>query len=320
MPNGAPQARGPPGPSVPNGQMPPNGQNGTPGGSGQNLTVPGQSRPPRPMPQQMGQPMPNGLRVPQMPMNGVSPAPMQTMQGQLPMPNPAVSVGLINQAARTAEEQRAMIQMQQQGKIPGQAPQVHSSPPRMNGMSQPGFPMQNMMAFNANAMPQMNSIAPSSGNGQGQAGSPRMGQPTTQTVHDMQYRRLEAAFKEKYPTANPEHIANLITDHMKKNMQSKQGLAQSAMNAAAGAGGMGGMNGMPRVPVGTAVGVDTSPQLYAQMMKQQQENQQKAEIARQAANALAASASQGKNGGMSSGQQAQGHAHRNSSGSVQSTQ
>ncbi|RDL41379.1 uncharacterized protein BP5553_01358 [Venustampulla echinocandica] len=315
IPPGGPQARGMPsagGPMAPN---------GTPNVPGQNLTVPGQNRQPRPMPQ-MGQPMPNGLRVPQLPMNGMSPSPMQAMQGQMPMPNPAVSVGLINQAARTAEEQRAMIQMQQQGKLPGQSPQIHNSPPRMNGMPQPGFQMQNMMAFNANAngipTPPINGVVPSSNQGHGQAGSPRIGQqhPHSQESQNTHIARLEAHFKKQYPNATQDQIMALMTDALKRNVQSKQGLAQSAMNAAAGAGTpMGGMNGQgPRMPVG----VESSPQLYAQMLRQQQENQQKAEQARQAANIMAVA--QAQSGGVTSnGQQGQGHAHRNSSGSVQSS-
>ncbi|KAH8650885.1 hypothetical protein BGZ60DRAFT_421049 [Tricladium varicosporioides] len=291
---------------------------GTPGTASQNLAVPGQNRP-RPMPPQMGQQMPNGLRVPQMPMNGVPAAPMQGMQGQLPMPNPAVSVGLINQAARTAEEQRAMIQMQQQGKIPSQSPQMHNSPPRMNGMPAPGFPMQNMMAFNANASmptPPVNGMMSSPNQGHGQAGSPRMGQhaqPQDGAPPQMNHiQRMEAHFKKQYPNASPEHITKMIRDTLQANVQ-RAGLAQSAMNAAAGAGsGMSGMNGTgQRMPAG----VENSPQMYAQMLRQQQESQQKELQARQAASALAVAQSQGSGATNS----AQGHAHRNSSGSVGST-
>lgn len=317
-PNGGPQARPPPA----NGPQPPNGP---PGQNGQNLTVPGQqNRIPRPMPpqmaqqmgQQMGQQMQNGLRVPQVPMNGVPQAPMQAMQGQLPMPNPAVSVGLINQAAQTAEQQRAMIQMQQQGKPPGQSPQIQqNSPPRTNGMPQPGpgFAMQNMMAFNGNdarvaaVSPPVNGMVPSPGQAHGQAGSPRMGQHSPPQEANTYVGHLEAVFKKKYPQANQETIRSMIQQQLKNAMPSS-GMAQNAMNAAAGGltnatGAMGGMNGQGhRVPPG----VESSPQLYAQMLRQQQ-----AEQARQAASQNGA--------GPSNGQQAQGHAHRNSSGSVNST-
>ncbi|KAF4634733.1 hypothetical protein G7Y89_g3369 [Cudoniella acicularis] len=310
LPNGGPQPQRPP---LANGSLVPNG---TPI-SGQNLTVPGQNRPPRPVPQ-MGQTMPNGLRVPQMPMNGIPPAPMQGMQGQLPMPNPAVSVGLINQAARTAEEQRAMIQMQQQGRIPGQSPQMHNSPPRMNGMQAPGFPMQNMMAFNANAngigTPPVNGMGPSPNQGHGQAGSPRMGQhPNPQGSGVNQITHMEAHYKKLYPNASSEQIMTMIRDTLQKNV-ARQGLAQSAMNAAAGAGGP--MNGMNVPGQKMPVGVETSPQMYAQMLRQQQETQQKADQARQAAAANALALAQGQNSATANS--AQGHAHRNSSGSVAS--
>ncbi|KAG9239705.1 hypothetical protein BJ875DRAFT_413578 [Amylocarpus encephaloides] len=337
LPNGGPQPR----PAVPTGSQLPNG---TPTSSGQTLTVPVQVRPgqPRPMPsqmgqhmgQQMGQQMQNGLRVPQLPMNGiphVPHAPMQAMQGQLPMPNPAVSVGLINQAAQTAEQQRAMIQMQQQGKPPGQSPQSHNSPPR--GISQNGFTTQNMMAFNANehrvATP-INGMVPSPSSAQHpqagsprmgqhpQAGSPRMGQhPQAQGQNSIYITRMEAELKKRYPAATQEQIVALITQQMKQNMQNNGVLAQSAMNAAAGASPnvLAGMNGHTRGV--SAGGNESSPQLYAQMLRQQQESQQKAEQARQAASALAVA--QGQNGvGPNNGQQAQGHVHRNSSGSAHS--
>lgn len=323
-PNGGPQARPPPA----NGPQP---TNGPPGQNGQNLTVPGQqNRIPRPMPpqmaQQMGQQMQNGLRVPQVPMNGVPQAPMQAMQGQLPMPNPAVSVGLINQAAQTAEQQRAMIQMQQQGKPPGQSPQVQqNSPPRTNGMPQPGpgFAMQNMMAFNGNdaravVSPPINGMVPSPGQAHGQAGSPRMVQHSP--PHETYVGQLEVVFKKKYPSASQETIRSMIQQQLKSGM-ANSGMAQNAMNAAAGGltnatGAMGGMNGQGhRVPPG----VESSPQLYAQMLRQQQESQQKAEQARQAAAAASQNGAGPGPGGPSNGQQAQGHAHRNSSGSVHST-
>merc|ERR1712093_599627 len=107
LPNRAPR---PPNASMPmNGSAPP---------SGQNLTVPGQNRP-RPMPPQMpGQPMPNNLRVPQIPMNGV---PAAQMQGQMPLPNPVLDVGLVSRAQQISQHQQA-IRLQHQG---------HAGSPRM---------------------------------------------------------------------------------------------------------------------------------------------------------------------------------------------
>jgi chromatin modification-related protein VID21 len=71
-----------------------------------------------------------------MQMNGVPAAPMP---GQLPMPNPALDVGLVTRAHQISQHQQAMIR-QQQGQIPGQSPQMHNSPPRMNGMRTSWFP------------------------------------------------------------------------------------------------------------------------------------------------------------------------------------
>merc|ERR1712093_642584 len=221
-------------------------------------TVPGQNRP-RPMPPQMpGQPMPYNLRVPQIPMNGV---PAAQMQGQMPLPNPVLDVGLVSRAQQISQHQQA-IRLQQQGQIPGQTPQMHNSPPRMNGMPQPGFQMPtNMMPpYNPNtngvSTPPANSHVPSPN--QGHAGSPRMGQNPLQP-----------------PNATSEQITNMIQTNLSKTIlaqqqhhqQQRQGFAQSAMNAAAGGNAIAaGMNAMTNAAQGT-------PQLYAQMLRQQQENQ-----------------------------------------------
>lgn len=297
LPNGTPQQR----PVPTNAPL----QNGTPSG-GQNLTVPGQNRARGPLPAQMaGQvPMQNNLRVPQPMMNGVPQAQMQGMQGQLPLPNPALDVGLVTQAHRISEQQRQAIQMRQQGQIPGPG-QVQNSPPRnMNGMSPPNFPMPNgnMMAF-----PNVNGVSsPGGGPNQGQAGSPRLSHPQ-QLANPMlpQAQRIEEQLRQKYPNASTDQIMRMVTEHITKSMHQRQGIAQSAMNAAAG-GNMGmvngmGMNGMSngRIPSG----VENSPQMYAQMLRQQQENQQKAQ-----AQAAANAASNGQNG-----QSGQGHQRSGSS-------
>lgn len=298
--------------SLPNGVAPRPPANGAMGPSSstpgsQNLTVPGQNRP-RPMPPQMaGQTMPNGLRVPQMGLNGVAHPPMQ---GQLPLPNPALDVGLVTRAHQISQHQQAILR-QQQGQIPGQSPQMHNSPPRMNGMPAPGFPgMQgNMMApFNTNMNgvstppPNTHSMSP----GQGQAGSPRMGQVPPNMAGLTPVQMMERTIKTQNPNATPEQITAQITKHMLDQQMAQQrhraSMAQNAMNAAAGPSGGSAMsmNGM-----GAGQG---TPQLYAQMLRQQQENQQKQQQAQhQAANAVA----QQTNGGNSG----QGHAHRASSGS-----
>jgi len=249
--------------------------------------------------------MPNGLRVPQLPMNGVPQAPMQ---GQMPLPNPALDVGLVSRAHQISQHQQAILR-QQQGQMQGQSPQMHNSPPRMNGMPAPGFPMPNgmMPPFNPNG----NGGSSSSPGGHvpspGQAGSPRMGQNPLQQNHVPHVQFLEQQIKSKFPQATPEQIMRMISDQLAKSVhqvQQRQGIAQSAMNAAAGGVSM---NGMGQAAQAT-------PQLYAQMLRQQQENQQKqAQAAIQAANAVA-----NANAGNASGNAGQGHAHRGSSGSVQS--
>lgn len=256
-------------------------------------------------PQMPGQPMANGLRVPQMPVNGVPQAPMQ---GQMPLPNPALDVGLVTRAHQISQHQQAILR-QQQGQIPGQSPQMHNSPPRMNGMPAPGFAMQNgmMPPFHPNT----NGVASSSPGGHvpspGQAGSPRMSQNPLQQPNPVSHvQMLEMQIKAKFPQATPDQVMRMISDQLAKSVhqqQQRQNITQSAMNAAAGAAAMNGMG-----PAGQA-----TPQLYAQMLRQQQENQQKAQqqAAQQAANAVA-------NAGNGTGNAGQGHAHRGSSGSAQS--
>lgn len=246
---------------------------------------------------------------------------MQNMQAQLPM---QATVGLVNQAAQTAESQRALIQMQQQqGQVPGQSPQMHNSPPRVNGIPQPhGFPMQNMMAFNGSvngiSTPPMNGISSSPNQSHVQISSPQMGQAPYNQDQTSGFARLEASLRAQHPDMTNDQIMSIMTERVKQNAAaqhrqrlSQSGLAQSAMNAAAGAGGlMGNANGQ-RPP-----GVSNGPQgqqAYAQLLARQQENQQKqAEQARHAANALS-----GNTGGVDNRTPVQGHAHRNSSGSVQ---
>ncbi|TAQ87857.1 hypothetical protein B7494_g3831 [Chlorociboria aeruginascens] len=260
LPNGGP-SRPPTNGAVPN----------TP--SGQNLTVPGQSqnRPRGPLPPQMaGQAqMPNGLRVPQMPMNGVPQAPMG-MQNQIPMPNPGVSLNLnlVTQASQIADMQRQRIASQHGNS--NQSP-LQNSPPR--GMMQPGFLPNNMIPnypnTNGSSTPPSNNLSTPSG----QSGSPRMNQPPQQLSSGMipHVTTLEAQIRARNPNASPEEIRRQLTDQLGKTVQSRQatnGLAQSAMNAAAG-GGIAASPTQARVPSG----MENNPQLYAQMLRQQQHAQ-----------------------------------------------
>ena len=304
LPNGAtPQQRGP---TPANGALPPNG---TPTQASQNLTVPGQNRVRGPMPPQMASQvqMPNGLRAPQPMMNGVPQAQMQSMQGgQLPMPNPALDVGLVARAQNISEQQRQTIRIQQAGQIPmqGQNSQIHNSPPRnMNAMSPPNFPQMpngNMLPFNPNNANGVSSPGPSSS--QGQAGSPRMGQ-LQQLSNGMvpQALRLEESLRQKFPNATQDQINRMISDAVQKNAaHQRAGLAQSAMNAAAG-GNMNGMiNGQGMANMNGGQG--QSPQLYAQMLRQQQDAQQKQAQAAAQAQAVQAQAAAVQSQQVNSGQ------------------
>jgi chromatin modification-related protein VID21 len=314
LPNGATPQRGP---APTNGALP---LNGTPGQTNQNLTVPGQNRARGPIPPQMaGQvQMANGLRVPQPIMNGVPQAQMQGMQnGQLPMPNPALDVGLVARAQNISEQQRQAIRMQQAGQIPmqGQNGQIHNSPPRiMNNMSPPNFPQMangNMLPFNPNNANGVSSpgLSPS----QGQAGSPRMGQ-LQQLSNGMvpQAIRLEESIRQKYPNATTEQVMRMISDALAKSAHQRQGLAQSAMNAAAG----GNMNGMVSGQGMVNGGQGQSPQLYAQMLRQQQEAQQKQAQAAAQAQAVQAQAVQAQASAVQNQQgNAQGHQRSTSAAS-----
>jgi chromatin modification-related protein VID21 len=134
-----------------------------------------------------------------------------------------------------------------------------------------------------------------------------MGQHPLQQANGVSHVQiLEHQFKTKFPNATQDQIMRMISDQLAKSVhqhQQRQGIAQSAMNAAAGAPSMNGIG-----PAGQG-----TPQLYAQMLRQQQENQQKQQQAQQqAANAV------GSANGNTSGNAGQGHAHRGSSGSAQS--
>jgi chromatin modification-related protein VID21 len=250
-------------------------------------------------------------------MNGVPQAQMQGMQGQLPLPNPALDIGLVTQAHRISEQQRQAIQARQQGQP--SLGQIHNSPPRsMSGMSPPNFPQMpngNMMPFsNTNGVA---SPGGASNQSQGQAGSPRLAHPNPMIPHA---QRMEEQFRQKYPNASTDQIMRLVTEQLTKTMHQRQGIVQSAMNAAAGgnvgmANGMGmsgnmngnmngSMNGMNVNNGRMASGVESSPQMYAQMLRQQQENQQKA------AQAQAVAAQVPGNG---NGNGAQGHQRSESS-------
>jgi len=305
----------------PVGQMPPN-VNAMP--NNQNLAVPGQNRP-RQMPNQMpNAQMQNGLRAPQMTMNGVPAVPpMHGIQGQLPLPNPALNVDLVARAQNVSEQQRQIHAMQQRGQLPA-GTQMHNSPPRMNGTPQAGFQVPN------NMMPQFNGTTNGVGTppanmsnspAQGHAPSPRMAQVVNTSATQAHVKSIEQYYRSKFPDISQEQLTRYVNEHIQKVvMQSQQQRVQNAaMNAAAG-----GSNN-------TAVNMNAqqTPQSYAQMLRQQQETQQKrAQQQGVQANTGDASGqnqtqvngqtqSQSPVNGQANGAQP-GHAHRASSGSVQS--
>jgi chromatin modification-related protein VID21 len=112
---------------------------------------------------------------------------------------------------------------------------------------------------------------------------------------------LEHQLKKQYPQSTQEQITAMISQTLKAQQQ-KQGIAQSAMNAAAGAVAAGNMG----------VGQGGTPQAYAQMLRQHTQ----AQAQQQASSAVSNGQGQVNNGG--SGNAGQSHAHRGSSGSVQS--
>jgi len=176
-----------------------------------------------------------------------------------------------------------------QGTPPGVLKSYHalSAPkqrPYQPDSQAPGFPqMQNsMMTFAGNSVS-------SPGNNlsiQGQAGSPRMGHvPYLTSGMEPQAVRLEESIRQKYPNASQEQVMRMISETLAKSVHQRQELVQSAMNAAAGFNingipngmangmssgmGMNGMGGNTRMPGG----VESSPQLYAQMLRQQHAQQ-----------------------------------------------
>lgn len=279
------------------------------------------------MPNQMpNAQMQNGLRAPQMTMNGVPAVPpMHGIQGQLPLPNPALNVDLVARAQGVSEQQRRIHELQQRGQLPAQTAQMQNSPPRMNGMPQPGFQMPNNMMppFNGN----VNGVGTPPANmgntpGAAHANSPRMGQALNNGGGASHIKILEQQFRTKFPEASPEQLTRYVNDHVNKAVQQqqhqRQGLAQSAMNAAAGSMNASVVN----------MNAQQTPQLYAQMLRQQQELQQQKSAQQQqqqgaphgGANGqnTANGPAQGSANGQANGAQ-QGHAHRASSGSVQSS-
>lgn len=299
-------------PGNPNGANLPNG---TPGANANQLAVPGQTRSHpsmQPPPNGMGAqgPMPNGYGgMPHMGIKGMPQAAMHGMpgQGRLPQPNPTPDLRMVQQNAQNiAEQQRrvASLQAMQHPQHPSQNPQIHNSPPNMRG--NPNNIGQQFMQGNPAMMQAFNST---SGNGMatppanvisvGTTASPRINhqgsaQPLTSLSPQNQVRNIEDNLRSRYPQLSTETIKKMAADAYQKNiLQHRQQLSQSAMHAAAGVTGNPGAphppgnGGPPNAASGNGLnpasaanmagsGMSNSPQMYAQMLRAQQERQQQA--------------------------------------------
>lgn len=309
----------------PNGQpLPRNMGMAAPGN--RNLAVPGvpnhlphvpmQSLKPPTVAGQMGMPMQHG-GMGQMQPNGVPQAQMQGMQnmqgmqhsqqGRLPVPNQTPDLNLVMQAQRISQQQRAAVQMQQNGQhATGQAQMSPQNAMRPNPQGMAGganvhpTPAQ-QQTFLANAanlaaqtamhnftnspnhpQPPPNQMSPGAGR---PAGSPAV-------------QAIEQGFRTKYPQATEQQIRKLVGDALLQQervraMQAAAGgqgnMGSPAMgnaNPAMGNVGVnvntgmaGGMSG--GLANGLSQGLGNSPVQYAQMLRAQQERQ--AQIVAQAA-------------------------------------
>lgn len=328
MPNGVPQQRGP----LPANAMGPNGQQ-TPG---QNLAVPGQNRPHPGMPMAGQVPMNPALQVPQMQMNGI-PQQMAGMPGRLPVPNPKVDLGLVNQVHRITEQQRAQVLQNQQR----QAGPMHNSPQnmRLGVLPQGGSFPQNMMPhYNPNVP---NGVGSPSQNGlnastPGVSASPRppSSQQQMQAQANAIIQRIEATVRQQHPNATQPEFQQRVQQlfqqtllqqqHQSQQQQQPQQqqpqqqqqqqqqqqhqraiLTQSAMNAAAGAmpdSNHAQVQAHARVLSGGEGAPGPTPQAYAHMLQAQQAKQQLAVINAASANANAANGNGAPNMGQALGQ------------------
>ncbi|ELR01960.1 hypothetical protein GMDG_05133 [Pseudogymnoascus destructans 20631-21] len=259
---GNPNMNAPPPPNMGN-----NAQNNRPA----NLSVPGQNHHLQQQQQAMQQ-LPNGMGAP------------------MPMPN--IHLGLVMQAQRISQQQRAAVQIQQHQGGGGQQT-MHSSPPNaIRGLPNMGAPNQQQAFMPTNGMSpnpmQQQHFAGSPPNSAAAAalqGSPRL---------NPQYAQLEASYRAKFPAATPEQVRKMVADALGNAQR------QAAMHAAAG-GGVQGMQG-------------SSPVQYAQMLRAQQERQ---------AAAVAAQGMQqggGQQQGQGQGQQQQGQGGQGQGGQGQGQQ
>ncbi|CAD6503221.1 BgTH12-02889 [Blumeria graminis f. sp. triticale] len=253
--------------------------------------IPGQNRLHQ-IPSQISTPNSSALR---MNMNSVPQAPMQ---GQIPLSNSSLDVGLVSRAHAISQHQQAILrqQQQQQGQVTGQSSQVHNSPSRINGLSAPGFSMRGNMVPPFPSNPNGVSTSPTTSlTSPSQVGSSQ----TTQAPQALSHvQRMEIQYKAKYPSATADQITSMISQALAQSIQ------QQRQNT-----GQGSVNNVSNVPIPLVNGIATSqkstPQLYAQMLRQQQEAQQK-----QQTSATGSNLQLNHQGGIGRGKPGPGHLHK----------
>ncbi|TQS36105.1 hypothetical protein Golomagni_03455 [Golovinomyces magnicellulatus] len=191
--------------------------------------------------------------------NSILQAPIQS---QIPTSSSSPDLGLVSRAHAISQQQQAILRQQQQG-------QTYSQPsysPRMNGISTPGYSTQGNLIppFSTNS----NGVITSSSNSlssSGQSDSRQTTQPPQALTH---VQRMEIQYKAKYPSATPDQITSMISQALSQSLQQhqRQNINKNSINVAAG-GPVASMNNMN--------GSQGTPQMYAQMLRHQQENQQK---------------------------------------------
>ncbi|RKF79566.1 Chromatin modification-related protein eaf-1 [Golovinomyces cichoracearum] len=183
------------------------------------------------------------------------------IQSQIPTSSSSPDLGLMSRAHAISQQQQAILRQQQQA-------QTYSQPsysPRMNGISTPGYSAQGNLIppfpTNSNGVitPSSNSLSPS-----GQSDSRQTTQPPQALTH---VQRMEIQYKAKYPSATPDQITSMISQALSQSLQQhqRQNINKNSINAAAG----------PVASMNSMNGSQGTPQMYAQMLRHQQENQQK---------------------------------------------
>ena len=276
----------PPVPGVPNGTSPsinPSVPNGSHPQSSQGNTA----RPIPPLPRIMNNPQPNGgLSVPGNP-QGVPHAPMQPhpMQPRAPPPMSPNDIRIFQEATRVQQEQQRYLAQQRQHSQTNGQPGVSASPNMGNPkiMSQPNSAaLSGLQGRSGSPTANGNSVV------NGSSSSPRMTtlsqpQPLSNGMIPA-VNQISNQLKTHNPLASPEQITRMTTDTLNNYRVSQAAAQAAAMHAAAGINtpslpnNANNINSLPQPQHQQAMmnGVGGSPGMlqYAQMMRNQQSNQQ----------------------------------------------